>query len=121
VNDVNSRVGAQNVLSRSYLASLPERTARAGAALTGGLVYEASEVMLPLAVRRSRLYQAIVGRLLRIMIEMVGGVEGVYPAQEMPVRELLVRKTRGSIAWRHGVSPRFTLLDDRAPGDGRPW
>src|SRR3712207_405790 len=97
VNDVNSRVGAQNVLSRSYLASLPERTARAGAALTGGLVYEASEVMLPLAVRRSKLYQAIVGRLLRIMIEMVGSVEGVYPAQEMPVRELLVRKTAGNV------------------------
>jgi hypothetical protein len=53
--------------------------------------------MLPLAVRRSRLYQAIVGRLLRITIEMVGGVEGVYPAQEIPVRELLVRKTAGNV------------------------
>ena len=82
VNDVNDKTGAQTVLSRSYLASLPERTARAGAALTGGLVYEASEVVLPLAVRRSKLYQAIVGRLLRITIELVGGVEGVYPAQK---------------------------------------
>jgi hypothetical protein len=89
---------ARSRLSRSYLASLPERTARAGAALTGGLVYETSEVMLPLAVRRSKLYQAIVGRLLRIMIELVGGVEGVYPAQEdMPVGELLVRKTAGNV------------------------
>jgi hypothetical protein len=83
-------------LSRSYLASLPERTARAGTALAGGLVYEASEVVLPVAVRRSRLYQAIVARLLRITIELVGGVEGVYPAQEMPMRELLVRKTAGN-------------------------
>ena len=83
-------------MPRAYLASLPERTARAGAALTGGLVYEASEVVLPLAVRRSRLYQSIVGRLLRITIELVGGVEGVYPAQEMPVRELLARKTAGN-------------------------
>jgi hypothetical protein len=62
----------------------------------GGLVYEASKVMLPIAVRRSTLYQAIVGRLLRITIEVVGGVEGVYPAQAMPVRELLVRKTVGN-------------------------
>ena len=85
------------MLSRSYLVSLPERTARAGAALTGGLVYEASEVVLPVAVRRSRLYQAIVGRLLRITIELVGGVEGVYPAQEMAVRELLARKTAGNV------------------------
>jgi hypothetical protein len=96
VKDTESSTGARMVLSRSYLASLPERTARAGAALTGGLVYEASEVVLPLAVRRSRLYQAIVGRLLRITIELVGGVEGVYPGQEMPARELLARKTAGN-------------------------
>jgi hypothetical protein len=96
VNDANIKTGAQTLLSRSYLASLPERTARAGAALTGGLIYEASEVMLPVAVRRSKLYQAIVGRLLRITIELVGGVEGVYPAQAMAARELLVRKTAGN-------------------------
>jgi hypothetical protein len=96
VDDTNFKPGARTVLSRPYLASLPERTARAGAALTGGLVYEAGEVVLPLAVRRSRLYQAIVGRLLRITIELVGGVEGVYPGQEMPARELLVRKTAGN-------------------------
>jgi hypothetical protein len=97
VNDTNIETEARTHLSRSYLASLPERTARAGAALAGGLVYEASEVVLPLAVRRSRLYQAVVGRLLRITIELVGGVEGVYPAEEMPVRELLVRKTAGNV------------------------
>jgi hypothetical protein len=61
------------------------------------LVFEASEVVLPLAVRRSKLYQAMVGRLLRITIELVGGVEGVYPSQEMPVRELLARKTAGNV------------------------
>ena len=96
MDEMNTTAGARTVLSRSYLASLPERTVRAGAALTGGLVYEASEVVLPVAGRRSRLYQAIVGRVLRITIEVVGGVEGVYPAQEMPVRELLVRKTAGN-------------------------
>jgi hypothetical protein len=97
VTDTDVNTGVRSVLSRSYLVSLPERAARAGAALTGGLVYETTEVMLPLAVRRSKLYQAIVGRLLRILIELVGDVEGVYPAQEMPVRELLVRKTAGNV------------------------
>ena len=96
MNEMNHKVGVQTVRSRSYLASLPERTARAGAALAGGFVYEVSEVVLPDAVRRSKLYQAIVGRLLRITIELVGGVEGVYPAEEMPARELLVRKTAGN-------------------------
>lgn len=97
MNDSDNKSGTQSVLSRSYLASLPERTARAGAALSGGLAYETSEVMLPVAVRQSKLYQAIVGRLLRIMIELVGGVEGVFPSQEMPLRELLVRKTAGNV------------------------
>jgi hypothetical protein len=96
VNEMNHKVGVQTVRSRSYLASLPERTARAGAALAGGFVYEVSEVVLPDAVRRSKLYQAIVGRLVRITIELVGGVEGVYPAEEMPARELLARKTAGN-------------------------
>jgi hypothetical protein len=93
---MNHKVGVQTVRSRSYLASLPEHTARAGAALAGGFVYEVSEVVLPDAVRRSKLYQAIVGRLVRITIELVGGVEGVYPAEEMPARELLARKTAGN-------------------------
>ena len=97
MSKTNDRMGSKRYLSREYLASLPERTARAGAALTGGLVYETGEVLLPLAVRRSRLYQAIVGRLLRITIELVGGVEGVYPTEEMQVRELLVRKTAGNV------------------------
>jgi hypothetical protein len=97
VKRTNIKTGAQTVFSRSYLVSIPERTARAGAALTGGLIYETSEVVLPIVVRRSRFYQAIVGRLLRITIELVGGVEGVYPAQEMPVQELLVRKTAGNV------------------------
>jgi hypothetical protein len=122
VNDTNIEAEAQTVLSRSYLASLPERTARARAALTGGLVYETTKVILPLSVRRSELYQALVGRLLRIMIELVGGVEGVYPAQEMPARELLVRKTVGNVVELSsfvavGWSPVWLLAGFR-PGRG---
>ena len=96
MSKTNDTTGYKRYLSQRYLASLPERTARAGAALTGGLVYETGEVLVPLAVRRSKLYQAIIGRLLRITIELVGGVEGVYPTEEMQVRELLVRKTAGN-------------------------
>ena len=70
MSKTNDNTGYKRYLSQRYLASLPERTARVGAALTGGLVYETGEVLLPLAVRRSRLYQAIVGRLLRITIEL---------------------------------------------------
>lgn len=96
-NETDDSTGYRRYLSRGYLASLPERTARAGAALTGGLVYETGEVVLPLAVRRSRIYQSVVGRLLRITIELVGGVDGVFPTEEMQARELLARKTAGNV------------------------
>jgi hypothetical protein len=80
-----------------YLASLPERAARAGAALVGGAIYETSNVALPRAVRESKLYQVTVDRLLRIMIELVGDVHGVYDDEETSVQELAARKFAGNV------------------------
>src|SRR5687768_6462199 len=67
----------------SFLSSLPERTVRATAALGGGLISETSGILLPPLVRDSRLYQATIGRLLRIVVELVGGVGEVYEADAM--------------------------------------
>ncbi len=80
-----------------YLASLPERAGRASAALVGGVTYEFSETVLPDFVRRSKLYEATVARLLRIMVELVGDVRGVYPNAPMTVEELTVRKAAGNV------------------------
>jgi hypothetical protein len=80
-----------------YIASLPERATRATAALLGGLINETTNVLLPLPIRRSRLYQATVARLLRITIELVGGVKGVYPAEALPIESLLKRKAAGNV------------------------
>ncbi len=80
-----------------YLLSLPERTARAAAALVGGAVYETSTVALPEAVRQSKLYQVTLDRLLRIMIEWVGDVRGVYRDEETSVEELAARKFTGNV------------------------
>jgi hypothetical protein len=80
-----------------YIISLPERLLRAYAAGVGGAVYEISVVLLPGWVRGSRLYQATVERVLRITVELVGGVQGVFPAEDMPVRELAVRKAAGNV------------------------
>lgn len=80
-----------------YLASLPERVGRAGAALLGGVVYELSETALPEFVRRSKLYEATVARLLRITIELLGDVRGVYPDNPMTVQELTIRKVAGNV------------------------
>jgi hypothetical protein len=84
-------------MSTRYLVSLPERIVRAVAASVGGLIYETTAVLLPGWLRRSRLYQAIVAASLRIMVELVGGVTGVLPPDDVGVEELAVRKAAGSV------------------------
>jgi hypothetical protein len=80
----------------NYLLSLPERTLRAAAAGLGGLLYEATQVLLPGWLRRSRLYRAIVAGTLRIVIELVGGARGVLPPDEFTPEELAKRKAAGT-------------------------
>ena len=79
-----------------YVLSLPERTLRAAAASLGGLLFEATQVLLPGWLRRSRLYRAIVAGTLRIAIELVGGATGILPPGEVSARELAVRKAAGT-------------------------
>jgi hypothetical protein len=71
--------------------------ARATAALLGGAVYETSNVAVPFAVRESKLYQVTIDRLLRIMIEWVGDVDGIYHDEPVPVQELAARKFTGNV------------------------
>ncbi len=97
-----------------YLVSLPERIARAGAALAGGALYETSQVALPQFVRGSKLYQATIDRLLRITIEWVGDVRNVYADEEMSAGELAARKFTGNIVefasiFAVGFSPLWLL------------
>ncbi len=80
-----------------YLLSLPERLLRSSAAILGGAVYEATEVLLPSWLRGSSLYTATVARLLRITIELLGGVSDVYASENVDVRELAVRKAVGNV------------------------
>ena len=83
-----------------FLLSLPERLLRALAALTGGTIHETAELLLPRLVRRSRLYEATAKNLLRITVELVGGVERpheeVADEHEPSPRKLAVRKGAGN-------------------------
>jgi hypothetical protein len=87
-----------------YVASLPERATRATAAVAGGAIRESTDLLLPNVVRQSKLYQATVARLLRIVIELVGDVPNVYPADLMPAGELAVRKTAGNVMELAGLA-----------------
>ncbi len=84
-------------LGGRYLLSLPERLLRAAAALLGGMLHEAGVLVLPRLVRRSRFYEATAANLLRITIELVGGVERAESSPEEPTaRSLAVRKGAGN-------------------------
>jgi hypothetical protein len=83
-----------------FLVSLPERLVRAVAAAGGGTVHETAELVLPRLVRRSRLYEATVKNLLRITVELVGGVERpretIASEYERSPGRLAVRKGAGN-------------------------
>jgi hypothetical protein len=81
-----------------FFASLPERGVRAGAAALGGTVHETFALTLPRFVRRSRFYEATAKNLLRVAIELVGGVERAPgDAPEPSVGELAKRKGAGNV------------------------
>jgi aconitate hydratase len=105
-------------LTRSlvYLLGFPERLIRTIAAAGGGALHETAQLVLPRLVRRSRLYEATAKNLLRITVELVGGVERETPGGEVEASpgKLAVRKTfgnaveLGSIA-AFGFSPLWLL------------
>jgi hypothetical protein len=81
-----------------FYASLPERGARAGVAAIGGAVDETLALALPRFVRRSRSYEATAKNLLRVAIELVGGVERPPDAEPQPnARDLAKRKAAGNV------------------------
>jgi hypothetical protein len=77
--------------------SLPERLVRSIAAAVGGALHESAALALPRLVRRSRLYEATAKNLLRVAIELVGGVENAPGKEETPAGELAVRKGAGNV------------------------
>jgi hypothetical protein len=77
--------------------SLPERLIRISAASLGGLVNQVFLLLLPEWICRTHLYQATIERLLRIIIELLGGVQGAFPAGTMSARELATRKAAGNV------------------------
>jgi hypothetical protein len=81
---------------KSYLPTLPERLVRSALGLGAGVVREVGELALPKEIRQGRLYQNLVDTTLRYLIEQVGGVEGVYRAEDEVAENFLVRRTAGN-------------------------
>jgi hypothetical protein len=88
------------VARAAFLLSLPERAVRALAATLGGLLHETFQLALPRVVRRSRFYEATAKNVLRLTIELVGGVAPREPVEEQPEPSpgrLAVRKGAGNV------------------------
>jgi len=81
-----------------YLLSIPERSIRSLGALSGGLLRELGEIALPAAIRRTTLYRTMVGVTLRFLIEDVGEVEGIYPAEGQLAESFILQRTAS-----HGI------------------
>lgn len=108
-----------------YVVSLPERVLRSLSALAGGAVHEVGEVVLPVGLRRSRLYNSLVESTLRFLIEQIGEVQGAYPKDDAFPDDFLIRSAAGNVVGIAGlavfsVSPVwvFAALSDIA-GAGR--
>ncbi|HSF60740.1 MAG TPA: aconitate hydratase AcnA, partial [Gaiellaceae bacterium] len=102
----------------AYVLALPERVVRAVAAVTGGAVHETAQLVLPRLVRKSRLYEATAKNLLRITVELVGGVErpteDVAGEFEQSPKKLAIRKAGGNVVelgsiFAFGFSPLWLL------------
>ena len=83
----------------AFLVSLPERLVRTVAAAAGGAVHETAQLVLPRFVRLSRLYEATAKNLLRLTIELVGGVDRPPAPDELEpsAGKLAARKAAGNV------------------------
>ncbi len=69
---------------------------RSATGISAGLLRELSDVAIPAAVRRTRLYQNLVESTLRFLIEQVAEVEGAYAEPEKLAENFAVRRAAGN-------------------------
>jgi hypothetical protein len=79
-----------------YALSLPERTVRSVTALAAGLVRETTGVVLPIGVRRGRVYRNLVDAALQFLIERVGEVEVAHVTDLELGENFLLRRAAGN-------------------------
>lgn len=88
---------------KNYLLSLPERIVRSAFGLGAGIAREVGEVALPEGVKQTQLYRNLVDTTLRFLIEQVGQVDRVYPADAPLPEDFLKRRTAGNAIEALGI------------------
>ena len=86
-----------------YTLSIPERYLRGLTALTGGMLKEPTDLVVPDFVQDTTSYNIFVGNLLRFAVENVGGVEGLYEEDSLE-GEYATRKVIGNAIEGVGIA-----------------
>lgn len=86
-----------------YTLSIPERYLRGLTALTGGMLKETTDLVVPDFVQDTTSYNIFVGNLLRFAVENVGGVEGLYEDDSLE-GEYATRKVIGNAIEGVGIA-----------------
>lgn len=96
-NRVTDKLRSLGRRSGVYVLSLPERTLRSVSALAGGLFRETAAVVLPVGLRRGRLYRNLVDVTLQFLIEKVGQVDSAAaPSGQELAENFLARRAAGN-------------------------
>jgi hypothetical protein len=91
--------------AKDYLYSLPERLVRSLSGFSGGVALQLGDVLLPARVRRSRLYDSLVGSTLRFLIEQVGQIEAPVAEGAEPLPpDFLIRRAAGNVVELAGIA-----------------
>lgn len=89
---------------KDYVYSLPERLVRSVTGLGGGLARELGDVLLPARVRRSKLYDSLVGSTIRFLVEQVGQIESSAPSDQALPPDFLIRRAAGNVVEMAGIA-----------------
>ena len=86
-----------------YTLSIPERYLRGLTALTGGMLKETTDIVVPDFVQDTTSYKIFVGNLLRFAVENIGGVDGLYDDEQIE-GEYATRKVIGNAIEGVGIA-----------------
>jgi hypothetical protein len=86
-----------------YALSLPERLSRIAVGSAAGVVKGISELLLPEALRQTKMYQVLLQKNLRYLIQEVGAVDGVYAGGAPVLSNYVARKFVGNFMEIAGI------------------
>ena len=77
--------------------SIPERAVRSSLAITGGVIKESANILIPQAFRSAKLYEVLVDQTLNFVVNEIGGVERTKAEKDRAIDNFVARKTVGNL------------------------